>query len=87
MSTTKAYALFSSISSSTNEEGAQSKYQLAYIEFMRGNLDTSEYYITSVLNHVPTYDFWIAKAFILWSDLYLAREDRYQAKVSLGICD
>ncbi|MEQ8325238.1 MAG: tetratricopeptide repeat protein [Vicingaceae bacterium] len=79
----KAYRAFASIASSNTDEGAKAKFNLAYIEYMRGNLDSSEKFIDMVLNQSPSYDLWIAKAFILWSDIYLAREDIYQAKVTL----
>ena len=79
----KAYKTFASIATSNDERGAEAKFNLAYIEYMRGNLDSSEKIIGQVLNQVPAYDYWIAKAFILWSDIYLAREDVYQAKVTL----
>lgn len=69
---------------SNDKYGAEGKYYLAYIEFMRGNLDSSEVYINLLLNQVPAYDYWIAKSFILWSDIYISRGDSYQAKVSLA---
>lgn len=79
----KAFEDFSKLLSSNDEKAAEGKYGLAYIEYMRGNLDNSEQYINTLLEQIPSYDYWIAKAFILWSDIYLAREDIYQAKVSL----
>jgi len=79
----KSYNAYYNLLDINNEYGAEGKYQLAYIEFMRGNLDSSETFINVLLNQVPSYDYWIAKAFILWSDIYTSNEDNYQAKVSL----
>ena len=79
----KAYDSYYALMSSNDEHGAKAKFNLAYIEYMRSNLDSSEKFIDALLNQVPSYDYWIARAFILWSEIYMVREDIYQAKVSL----
>ena len=79
----QSFSTYLILLNSNDKYGAEGKYYLAYIEFMRGNLDSSEIYINHLLSQVPAYDYWIAKAFILWSDIYISRGDSYQAKVSL----
>jgi tetratricopeptide (TPR) repeat protein len=79
----KAYDTYAYLAGGNDEYAAEGKYNLAYIEFMRDNTEKSEEYINLLLNQVPAYDYWIAKAFILWSDIYISQEDNYQAKVSL----
>ncbi len=79
----KAYIYYDSISTSPSENGAQAVYQMAKIQFMRGNLEQSEQLISAGINRVPSYDFWIAKSFILLSDIYVAKEDLFQARYTL----
>jgi TolA-binding protein len=65
----------------TNSEmTAESKYLLAYIEYRNGNYKESQKLILEIQKQVPSYDFWIAKGFILLGDNYLAQKDTFQAK-------
>ena len=65
----------------TNSEmTAESKYYLAMIEFRLSNYKESQKLIFEIQNQVPSYDYWIAKGFILLGDNYLAQRDTFQAK-------
>ncbi|MFN8144669.1 MAG: tetratricopeptide repeat protein [Bacteroidia bacterium] len=65
----------------TNSEmTAESKYHLALIEFRMDNYKESQKLIFEIQNQVPSYDFWIAKGFILLGDNYLAQRDTFQAR-------
>ena len=65
----------------TNSEmTAESKYLLALIEFQMSNFKESQKLIFEIQKQVPSYDFWIAKGFILLGDNYLALKDTFQAK-------
>lgn len=65
----------------TNSEmTAESKYYLALIEFNLNNYKTSSKLIFEIQKQVPSYDYWIAKGFILLGDNYLAQRDTFQAK-------
>ena len=59
---------------------AESKYYLAMIEFRLSNYKESQKLIFEIQNQVPSYDYWIAKGFILLGDNYLAQRDTFQAK-------
>ncbi len=63
--------------------GAEATYQLAYIDYKMGNFKASQKKCYEVANQVPSYDFWIAKSFILLADNYLALKDTFQAKATL----
>jgi hypothetical protein len=59
---------------------AESKYLLALIEFNLNNYKGSSKLIFEIQNQVPSYDYWIAKGFILLGDNYLGQRDTFQAK-------
>ena len=65
----------------TNSEmTAESKYMLAMIEFKQTNYKESQKLIFEIQKQNPSYDYWIAKGFILLGDNYLAQKDTFQAK-------
>ncbi len=65
----------------TNSEmTAESKYLLAAIEYNTANYKESTKLIFEIQKQVPSYDYWIAKGFILLGDNYLAQQDTFQAK-------
>lgn len=69
------------VSKRTNSEmTAQSKYYLALIEYKQANYKESQKLIFEIQKQVPSYDYWIAKGFILLGDNYLAQRDTFQAK-------
>lgn len=74
---------YSLLSKQSSYAGAEAKYQLAFIDFKMGNFKASQKKCYDVANQVPSYDFWIAKSFILLSDNYLALKDTFQAKATL----
>ena len=59
---------------------AESKYLLAVIEFKQTNYKESQKLIFEIQKQNPSYDYWIAKGFILLGDNYLAQRDTFQAK-------
>jgi TolA-binding protein len=72
---------FGIVSKRTNSEmTAESKYYLAEIEFKSNNYKECQKLIFEIQKQVPSYDFWIAKGFILLGDTYMAQNDSFQAK-------
>lgn len=71
------------ISKNKSEIGAEATYYLAYIDYMNGNLNDAEQKIFSMVENFAAYEDWIARGFILLSDVYLGRGDLYQAKATL----
>lgn len=67
----------------SGELGAEAKYNLAEIQFKLGNLSQAENLCSELANQVPSYDYWIAKSFILLSDIYLKTGNVHQAKAIL----
>ncbi len=68
---------------SSNEFGAEAKYNVAYIFYLRGEYDKCETEVFSLIKKFPSYDYWIGKTLILLADNYVAKEDLFQAKVTL----
>lgn len=71
------------ISNNKSEIGAEATYYLAYIDYMNGNLNEAEHKIFSLVENFAAYEDWVARGFILLSDVYLSRGDLYQAKATL----
>lgn len=67
----------------TNELGAESKYQIAYILFKQKNYVQSEKVIFELADKFNSYELWKAKGFILLADIYLAKNNIFQAKHTL----
>jgi tetratricopeptide (TPR) repeat protein len=68
-----------------NVEGAESKFLVADIMFRKGQVDQAEKQILEFLDQNTTHQYWLAKAYILWSEIYLKRGDLFQAKATLQI--
>jgi predicted negative regulator of RcsB-dependent stress response len=62
--------------------GAEAKYQLAYLHFLAEDLDSCE---TTIYELSEKYysDYFIAKGFILLSDIYFEKENYFQSKATL----
>lgn len=80
----QAIALYNSITHQTqSEKSAISLYRISNILFEDKRIDTAEVVIFQLVNHTPTYDKWLAKGLILLSDIYVLREDYFQARATL----
>ncbi len=66
-----------------NTEGAESKYRVAQILDEQGKPDEAEQTINEFINTGTPHQYWLAKAFILLSDIYLSKNDNFQAKATL----
>jgi TolA-binding protein len=80
----KAYPILSKLSVDTNSaEGAESKFLVAQILFEKQKLKESEKEIMDFIDKNSPHQFWLAKSFILLSDIYLKNGDEFQAKHTL----
>ena len=68
---------------SENVMAAEAKYNLALIEFRRGNYQKCEELIFDYINYLTPYDYWLAKIFILLADNYLEQDNLFQARSTL----
>ena len=63
--------------------GAEAQYHVAYIQYLRSEHEASEKTIFELNNRVPSYDYWVAKGFILLADNYVQIDNTFQAKATL----
>jgi TolA-binding protein len=65
------------------ESGAESSYQLAEIAFRTGKLVEAEDLIYALSDKFAAFDYWVAKGFILLSDIFLKNGNEFQARQTL----
>ncbi len=75
---------FSEISTKTSTAvGAEAKYNVALLQYLKGDFKTSQKTAFELINKMPSHDYWVAKSFILLADNYIALKDNFQAKSTL----
>ena len=67
---------------STYDEGAEAKYYLAYLTYLDDSLALAEKIIFELSQEYNS-DYFIAKGFVLLADIYVAKENDFQAKATL----
>ena len=60
-------------------EGAESKYRTIEILIQQNKLEDAKNEIFDFVDKGTPHDYWLAKSFILLSDIYLAQKDEFQA--------
>lgn len=79
----KAGKVFTQLSNSSKTViGGEATYMLAYLSFLNDSLQQAENIIYELANDF-TADYWIAKGFILLSDIYAKKGNHFQAKATL----
>jgi TolA-binding protein len=68
---------------SREELGAESQYNVSLIEYKNNNLNSAEEEVYKIPENYPGYNYWIAKGFILLADIYVGRENYFQAEQTL----
>ena len=63
-----------------SEEGAEAKYLLAEILASKNKLKEAEDEVMDFISKNTPHQYWLAKSFILLSDIYLSQGDHFQAK-------
>ncbi|MBI9035166.1 MAG: tetratricopeptide repeat protein [Bacteroidales bacterium] len=63
--------------------GAEAKYYIAWIDFDTDKTDLCEKEIFELVDKYAAYDYWVAKSFILLADVYLKKDNVFQAKETL----
>ena len=66
----------------SNVEGAESAYRVIEALFAEGNHEESEKRIYALADSKTPHSYWLGKAFILLGDIYVARNDLFQAKAT-----
>lgn len=82
--TVQAIKAFNSVISKTKTvAAAEAKYNLANIQFAKGDYKGSQKTCFDIINNMPNYDYWVAKSFILLADNFVALKDKLNAKSTL----
>lgn len=82
--TVQAVKAFNNVVAKTKTvAAAEAKYNLALVQYAKRDYKTSQKTCFDLINNMPSYDYWVAKSFILLSDNYLALKDKLQAKSTL----
>lgn len=63
--------------------GAESAYYAAFASFKLNNLDDAESRVFDISDHFGSHEYWVAKSFILLADVYVAKDNLFQARETL----
>jgi len=66
-----------------NEMGAESRFMLAQMEFDNGKYDDCEKSVFDLSENFASYDYWVAKGFLLLADVYVKKGNNFQARQTL----
>jgi TolA-binding protein len=79
--TSQALTEFQTLASNTKSiEGAESKYLMAQLYSNQGNDTRAEQEIFDFADKGTPHQYWLARSFILLSDIYLKKDDHFQAR-------
>ena len=82
--TIQAVKYFTEVAEKTQTvTGAEAKYNMANILYLRGEYKTSLSSAFDLTNKMPSHDYWVAKTYILIADNYIGLKDAFQAKSTL----
>jgi TolA-binding protein len=60
-------------------EGAESKYRIAEIYYQRKEIQNAEKEISDFANKTTPHQYWMAKSFLLWANIFRDKGDDFQA--------
>ena len=63
--------------------GAESAYYSAMASFKQNKLDEAENKVFNISDHYSAFEYWVAKSFILLADVYVAKDNTFQANETL----
>lgn len=71
------------VTMSNDIDKAIAKYRVCEILYIEKKYNEAEDELFEFIKQKPTYDYWLAKGFILLADVYVKLDDNYQAKATL----
>lgn len=66
-----------------SEMGAEARYDIAACEYQENNLKSAEPAAFEVIKNTPSYDYWVAKSYLLLGDIYASEKDYFNANATL----
>ncbi|MFT4683188.1 MAG: TolA-binding protein [Flavobacteriales bacterium] len=79
-----AYYAFAEVVKNGGAKGAEAKYNMAEIGFLKGAYKNAEAEIFELIETFAVYDEWKFKSFLLLADVYMGIEDYFQARTTLN---
>ena len=67
----------------TSELGAEARYYIALCKYNQQDFKEAETAAFEVIKKTPSYDFWVAKAYILLGEVFWKEKDYFNAKATL----
>ena len=64
-------------------EAAEAQYNIAGVQYSKHAYKTSQKTCFDLINKLASYDYWVAKTYLLLADNYVALKDNFQAKATL----
>ena len=62
-----------------SSEGAEAKFRVAELSFRRSDIATAEKQILEFSEKTTPHEYWIARSFILWADIFAQKDEYFQA--------
>jgi tetratricopeptide (TPR) repeat protein len=75
--------LRNTVAKTKSEKSAEAKFLMAELYFNNADYENSKKQVDELLEQDPSYDFWVTKAYILYADIFYAKEDVFNAKETL----
>jgi len=75
--------LNAAVSASQTVVGAEAKYNIGMLQYEAGEYKAAQETAFDLIKNMPSYDYWVAKSFILLADCYTKLKDEFQAKSTL----
>jgi TolA-binding protein len=66
-----------------NVWAAEARYHLAFIQYQQKDYKGCKKSIFDIADNFSSYEYWVAKAYLLLADVYVAEKDNFQAKATL----
>jgi TolA-binding protein len=76
-------ALRKVVKQSDNEQTAEARYLIAYIQYTQRNLETAKEMCINANKESSSFPYWVAKSVILLSDIFAEQNDLFNAKAAL----
>ncbi|GAA4780416.1 tetratricopeptide repeat protein [Olivibacter ginsenosidimutans] len=81
--TTARKELDEAVKTSQTIVGAEAKYNIGKLQYEAGEYKAAQTTAFDLIKNMPSYDYWVAKSFILLADCYVKLKDEFQAKSTL----
>lgn len=78
----EALKLYRQVAPARTRDAAESRYQMVSILFQQGKLDEAEKEVYALAEQNTPYQYWMGKAFLILGDIYVKKNDSFQAKAT-----